>query len=171
MPPHFDGWEKVYLDVVPGPGVDIVADARDMPSVPSGRFDAVYFSHCLEHFDPWEATKVLRELARVLKTGGVLEVHVPNVLEVCRQVAAGRPIDGALYGSAAGLIAALDMIYGYGRFVQDGNDFMRHRTAFTPDHLNAALERGGFAVHSMGDTRNLDLVAIAIKTPSAEHRR
>jgi hypothetical protein len=165
MPAHFDGWEKVYLDAVPGPGVDIVADARDMPSIAGESFDAVYFSHCLEHFDPWEANRVLKELARVLKSGGFLEVHVPNILEVCRQVAAGQPIDAALYNSAAGPIAPLDMIYGYSRFVLSGNDLMRHKTAFTPDSLTAVLEGAGFHVDSMDGARGFELSAVARKSP------
>ncbi len=50
-------------------------DAENMPTVPSGSFDAVWASHVLEHcFNPGLA---LGEFHRVLKPGGYLFLSVP----------------------------------------------------------------------------------------------
>ena len=42
-------------------------------------FDFVYSAHCLEHV-PWHRSRAaLKEAYRVLKTGGTLEIHVPDL--------------------------------------------------------------------------------------------
>ena len=39
----------------------------------------VYCSHVLEHFERWEALKILKECWRVLEKGGVIRVIVPDI--------------------------------------------------------------------------------------------
>jgi SAM-dependent methyltransferase len=54
-----------------------IADLTAMPQVPSGRFDSVVCHQVLEHVkDPMA---VARELARVLKPGGLAIVSVPHL--------------------------------------------------------------------------------------------
>jgi SAM-dependent methyltransferase len=62
----------------PGAGHTIVADCRCMPYA-AGSFDAVYSMGTIEHFD--ESDLAVREMARVLKPGGVAVVGVPNRLD------------------------------------------------------------------------------------------
>src|SRR5688500_18941281 len=52
---HFFGWAEVYdgLDIVDGPGVDIVADARTW--IPPGTYDVVVSTEVLEHVADWGA--------------------------------------------------------------------------------------------------------------------
>lgn len=61
------------------------ADARQLP-FPDGCFDKVICSEVLEHIPDYRA--VLAEIARVLKTGGILAVSVPRFLPewVCWQL-------------------------------------------------------------------------------------
>ena len=42
-------------------------------------FDVVYHSHVLEHFDRRGGATLLMECARVLKSGGILRVAVPDL--------------------------------------------------------------------------------------------
>lgn len=63
----------VTSDIVPG--ADRVLDARAMPSVADGAFDAVFCSGVIEHVDDCQA--VICEVSRVLRPGGVLLVGVP----------------------------------------------------------------------------------------------
>ena len=44
----------------------------------SNTFDLVYASHVLEHFKKKDVLKVLKEWARVVKSGGVLRISVPS---------------------------------------------------------------------------------------------
>ena len=61
-------------DIEPSMGTDIVMDARDMP-LDDERYDAVFCSGVLEHVDEYHL--VVKEVCRVLKTGGVFLLGVP----------------------------------------------------------------------------------------------
>lgn len=56
------------LDITPGPGVDIVADARTWE--PDEWFDVVLSTELLEHVSPWQ--KCVWTARQALKHGGVL---------------------------------------------------------------------------------------------------
>lgn len=61
--------------------------------------DVIYASHIIEHFDFYEAFKVLAEWKRVLKVGGRLVIETPDLLESCRKfVNADEQGRLALYG-------------------------------------------------------------------------
>ena len=62
------------IDIMPGPCVDIVADARAMPFV-DGACEGVWLEALLEHVENPEA--VLKETHRVLRDGGWLYCEVP----------------------------------------------------------------------------------------------
>jgi predicted SAM-dependent methyltransferase len=55
---------------------DVIADALTLESLPSGRFDFVIASHVLEHLH--NPVQALRTWRRVLRTGGVLLLIVPD---------------------------------------------------------------------------------------------
>jgi len=57
------------VDCRPGPGVNLVADARQLP-FQTGFFDCVVSTEALEHAKDWRA--VLREMLRLVKTGGLV---------------------------------------------------------------------------------------------------
>lgn len=62
------------LNISPGPFTDHVGDAR-RPPFRAATFDTVYSSHCIEHVEWFEVEATIAEWARILKPGGVLEVH------------------------------------------------------------------------------------------------
>lgn len=65
------------INIQPGPFTDHVGDARKLP-FPDGTFIEVYSSHCIEHIEWYDVENTLTEWARVLRTGGWLEVHTVN---------------------------------------------------------------------------------------------
>lgn len=72
------------LDVVLAPRLDYLVDASDRLPFKDGVFDVVHASHVLEHL-PWhKSAQVLREWARIVKSGGSLEVWVPDGYKICR---------------------------------------------------------------------------------------
>jgi ubiquinone/menaquinone biosynthesis C-methylase UbiE len=67
----------VGIDISPAPGVDIVGDALEvLLDMADESVDEIYSSHFLEHHgDP---AAILGQMARVLRTGGRLELRVPH---------------------------------------------------------------------------------------------
>lgn len=74
---NFSPAEYVGIDVRPGPAVDIVMPAEDLPSrFPAGYFDAVLCCETLEHCENWQ--EVLSAGWHVLKVGGKMCVTTPS---------------------------------------------------------------------------------------------
>jgi len=65
------------VDMQEGPGVDIVADAHDLHMVPNDAADLVTSVSVLEHVRHPE--KVMQEIYRILKPGGIVYINVPFV--------------------------------------------------------------------------------------------
>jgi len=79
---HFSSdWNN--LDLVRCEGVEPFDIRRPLP-YPDGSFDVVYSSHVLEHLTPDGGGQFLREQFRVLKSGGICRIAVPDLEEICR---------------------------------------------------------------------------------------
>jgi len=136
-------WQEVRLDIDPAVAPDIVASITDLGVLRPGIFDAVWSAHNLEHLYPHEVPLALAEFRRVLKPGGFLLLTVPDLQQVAALVAEDRLTEAA-YVSSAGPIAPLDMLYGHGAALAQGNHYMAHRGGFTARSLRAALEAADF---------------------------
>jgi len=165
LPCHYRNFDVVTLDVDPETAPDIVADVRDLSSIEDESFDAVFMAHLLEHFERHELTVVMNEVARVLKPGGFAEIRVPHVQAAFEAIVDGKDIDEPLYDSAMGPINALDMIFGHGRSLADGDGAMAHRTAFTPGLLERVLQGSGLRIELLQPTDGVrfELCGIARK--------
>jgi len=137
-------WHELRLDIDPRVDPDIVASIADMEPVPQKSVDAVWSSHNLEHVYAHEIEPVFREFFRVLRPGGQVLVTMPDLQHIARHVAKGN-LDDPLYVSESGPIYPLDALYGWGRHIARGNDFMAHRTGYTMHSLEGILRRVGFA--------------------------
>jgi len=123
---------------------DIVASITNMSEVLSASVDAVYAAHALEHLFAHEVPLALKEFLRVLKPGGFALIIEPD-LQAIAQLVANDKLEDAAYASRVGPITPLDMIYGYGVSIAQGNVFMAHHTGFTAKTLCRALTAAGFA--------------------------
>lgn len=65
----------VCVDIEAGPGVDLVADAHNMTNVADNSVDCVVTISTLEHVR--YPAKVVAEIHRILKPGGVVYINVP----------------------------------------------------------------------------------------------
>lgn len=91
--------------------------------------DFVYCSHFLEHLPPDTGRRLLSECRRVLKTGGVLRVVVPDLAQAWEMYKRG---DKAV------------MLHDY-FFCGEDNVFARHRYAYDFEMLSELLQSVGFA--------------------------
>lgn len=75
-------WEN--LDYAPVSPKVRAHDLRSGIPYPDGEFDVVYHSHVLEHFSRRAGVQFLRECYRVLRSGGILRIAVPDLESVAR---------------------------------------------------------------------------------------
>lgn len=81
-------WTNIMFVVVPLPPIDHVfyADlSREPLDFPDNTFDAVNSYHLMEHLTPQEGERLMAEMFRVLKPGGILRVSVPDLESICRE--------------------------------------------------------------------------------------
>lgn len=146
IPAYFEGWKHDLLDIDPSTSADIICDGRELNKLDKSLYDAVYCSHNLEHYHPHEIIKVLNGFYHVLKDDGFIDIRVPDIMSVIEHIVENNmELDDELYMSAAGPITAHDVIYGYGKEIeQSGNDFFAHKRGFTPYTLEKSIKDSGF---------------------------
>jgi predicted SAM-dependent methyltransferase len=77
------GWK--ILNIQPGPHVDFTGTCTDLSRFGSGTVETIYASHVLEHLSYVdELLAALKEFRRVLRSGGLLQVSVPDFEALCR---------------------------------------------------------------------------------------
>jgi SAM-dependent methyltransferase len=158
-----ENWQEVRLDIDKSANPDIVSSVLDLSIIDSESFDAIFSSHNIEHVHTHQVPIMLKEFLRVLNSEGVFVVNCPNLIPVARLIVEDKLTEPA-YVSPAGPIAPLDILYGHGASIERGNEFMAHKTGFTPKSLNAALLEAGFkSVGTMARDAALDIWAVATK--------
>ncbi|MCA2694509.1 MULTISPECIES: class I SAM-dependent methyltransferase [unclassified Microcystis] len=164
LPPQYSEFEHLLLDIDPKGSPDIVCDARNLTTLESGQFDAVYCSHNLEHYYRHDVQRVLAGFLHVLKDGGFAHIRVPDIQELMRiTIDRGLDIDDVLYQSPAGPIMVLDVLYGYSVEIERSKkDFFAHKTGFTHKSLLKALQKAGFSKIYIA-AGNLEVSALAFK--------
>jgi SAM-dependent methyltransferase len=174
LPPHYAGWEHVLMDIDPKGQPDLVCDARELPALPAGQYDAIFCSHNLEHYYKHDGKKVLEGFLHVLKSDGFAEIRVPDISSVMKRVVgANLDIEDVLYESPGGPIKVSDVIYGWAHQIEtSGVDFYAHKTGFTVRSLQALLLQAGFPhVYMFVSEEAFEIKAIAFKTePTAAQR-
>lgn len=67
----------VGIDILPLPGVDIVANLEEgLPEIPDHSVDEIHSAHFLEHVMNFEL--LMSEIHRILKPGGIAKITVPH---------------------------------------------------------------------------------------------
>ncbi|NJL53764.1 class I SAM-dependent methyltransferase [bacterium] len=143
-----DEWTETHFDVMDvGPG-SVVGTILELDSYfPSQMFDVVVCSHMLEHIDPWNVSKVLNAMKRVIRRNGQVVVIVPDIEEAARAIVETHSAITEMYKTEDRTpITARDMIYGFDKAIQEDADAMRHRCGFTMNDLAAVALTSGLAI-------------------------
>ncbi len=128
---------EIYCEVGSFQGRSLVGALKDHPEI---------LAYAIDDFS---------EFYRVLKPGGFALITLPDLQRVAEYVAQGK-LEEPLYVSAAGPIAAIDILYGYSYDIARGNSYMAHRTGFTAKTLADKLKQAGFStVEVIKDDLNL----------------
>ncbi len=167
-----EDWQEVRLDIDKSAKPDIVSSVLDLDIIDSESFDAVFSSHNIEHVYAHEVPIMLKGFLRVLNNDGFFVVTCPNLVPVARLIVEDKLTEPA-YVSPAGPISPLDILHGHGASIKRGNEFMAHKTGFSPKSLNAALVEAGFQSTAMAtrDAQNcMDIWAAATKVSTTKDR-
>lgn len=162
VPREFQAYREVRLDVNRDVHPDIQANVIAMPMVEDASFDAVYASHILEHLAFHEVVVALKEIFRVLKPGGQLKLHVPDLQAIGGLLGCDKA-DQILYQSGSGPVTALDMLYGHRGMVAKGNGWMAHKCGFTASVLQSLFHATGFVNCETNRETKYELIAYAHK--------
>ncbi|MDD1610281.1 MAG: methyltransferase domain-containing protein [Methylococcaceae bacterium] len=113
LPPEYEGWDHVLLDIDPKVYPDVLCDARELMGLAGAQYDSVYCSHNLEHYYHHDVKKVLAGFSHVLKADGFVFIRVPDMNLVMRTVVEKNlDIEDTLYQCPSGPIIVRDVIYG-----------------------------------------------------------
>lgn len=130
----------INVDTRPLAHVHVVTDdITSLMDFDSGTVDLVYMCHILEHIKRSDLNKVLLEMKRVLKDGGVLRVSVPDL---------DRLIE--VYNAAGGNIESIS------RQLMGGQDhqYNVHYSVFNRQRLSGLFKDVGFREVSSWDPDN-----------------
>lgn len=164
LPPQYADFEHLLLDIDPKGQPDVLCDARELSTLPPDQFDMIYCSHNLEHYYRHDVKRVLQGFWDVLKPGGGVHIVVPDILSVVKtMIDRGLDIDDELYQSALGPILVSDVLYGFGKQIEEsGVEFFAHKTGFTHKSLVKHLMQAGF-VHIHSSEGGYSVTAVAFK--------
>jgi SAM-dependent methyltransferase len=155
-------WREVRLDVDPRAQPDIVGSFADMRGlIEDACVDALYSSHAIEHLHAHEVIPALREFRRVLRPEGFALVTCPDLVAIARRLLEAGAEEVA-YRSPAGPIRPIDMLFGHGQSIADGQIHMAHHTGFTAPRLARVAFAAGFSEVRVMEGGNFDLWAVLL---------
>jgi ubiquinone/menaquinone biosynthesis C-methylase UbiE len=135
----------INIDVRALDGVNVVSSLESLP-FENNYADRIVAQDVLEHFCRIELIEVVKEIKRVLKDGGILEIRVPDCEQILNKYAL-KELD---------VDSALGYIFGGQDYVQNV-----HKIGFTKSNCRYLLELFGFTVLEVYtcDATNLRCVA------------
>jgi SAM-dependent methyltransferase len=135
----------IHVDVLAdSPHLDLLASGRRLP-LPDGWADEVLAVHMIEHVPPPKLRETFREWSRVLKDGGVLQVHTPNGGAFAQVLMSEGFIESGTFW------AIQNAMFGYGghprqtRTPESLGHRGDHRALFTFRSLQELLQDAGFS--------------------------
>lgn len=147
---RINGFET--LDINVGKGIDYMLNCCKKLPFANETFEVIYASHVLEHI-PWHMVEnTLKEWVRILRSGGQIEIWVPNGLKICKAF-----VDAELYGKnyidrdgwykfnpqKDPCIWAAGRIFTYGDECGALGSANWHRAIFSPRYLKLILKKAG----------------------------
>jgi len=137
----------VHVDLDDYPHIDYRSDVGDLSFLSSDSAELIYASHVLEYFDTSEALSVLKEWHRVLKSGGILRIAVPDFEAIIKVYQKYKDLNHQ------GILGPL-----YGRWpykADNGTDaIFYHKSTYDYESLNKILVNVGYSNISRYNWKN-----------------
>ena len=146
------GPDWTTVSAAPGRAVDFLCEwgIDDLP-FPDEHFDEVYSSHCIEHVSWLNAESALMEARRVLKPGGVVEIHTVDFAKLV-EFYRSRTCDQDDVPHF--MVALSHRLFNYPKRVNDRACANWHHSMYDREYLGWLLDRCGFMdIHDAGEPR------------------
>lgn len=137
---HLGCWHRnipgfVNVDLCDMPHIDYKSGIDDLSMFENDSASLIYSSHSFEYFDRDEAIVVLKEWRRVLKSGGILRLAVPDFDSLVK-----------VYESTGNVETILGPLYGKMKIeTNDGELSLYHKTVYNFESLSKLLLNNGFS--------------------------
>jgi len=108
---YLPGW--INVDIFGNVKADIYCNALALP-YERERFDLIYCSHILEHFNRHFVLAALTHWRDLLRSGGILRLSVPNFSAICRRYQITHDLNevmGLLYGGQESFLNAHHVVF------------------------------------------------------------
>lgn len=159
--PHPKPDASVRMDIHDWPGVNLKHNLMSVPyPLEDNFFSKAYMGDVVEHISIFHIDNVLKEVHRILRPNGELEVTVPDVLWIAQRLVAGdwkeKANVGWLNSSEHGWESAMSYLFGgfHNRFEYQ-LEGMGHVNGFCEESLARLLEKNGFGFcQRIPDNRN-----------------
>lgn len=120
--------------------VQIVDVLKQIP-LPANSCDVVYSSHVIEHFDRQDLPRLLSNIFKTLRPGGVIRLVTPDLKALCQEYSENG--DGDLLISRTGL--AISKPQGLKEKIKYWiNGYKHHRWLYDETSLTKLLQAAGF---------------------------
>jgi predicted SAM-dependent methyltransferase len=135
----------VNIDIMPGPGIDVLADLRSLP-FKRATVDFIYSCAAIEHFGRRQWKVVLKHWYELLVPGGQLRISTADFDSACQRYLKERNVNELL-----GLIVG-----------GQKDEYDWHGMIFDFASLSDGLEEVGFTCVSRYDWRGTELAELGI---------
>lgn len=135
----------IHIDLSDYEHIDYRMDIKKLSIFKDNSVDVIYCCHALEYFDRYEAKDALIEWHRILKSGGILRLAVPDFENICyiysvkKHDLDSRGILGPLYGR-----------------MKSNDKIIYHKTVYDFKSLKKILEDVGFRNVHRYDWRDVE---------------
>jgi predicted SAM-dependent methyltransferase len=159
-PRTFPGW--INVDGFPHSGIDLQLDLRHRLPLADNSCLYIFSEHVLEHFNIEDGERICRELFRLLHTGGVARIIVPDAHKLIKayQDSNFKWFQSVNY-SGDRLLEGVNGFY-YGHF---------HKCMYDYDLLHSILRKAGFNKIIESDFRGSDYPELRLDRDDINHQQ
>lgn len=135
---------EVYASNNEGLKPDCTLSLYDLNQLPDSTFDAVWIPNSITRLHLHEIVPVFKQVLRILKDGGQVLFHVPNLKKLGEVIADGK-LEGELFKASDGTpVSVHDLLFGHGALIEKGARTVASNSGFTCVTLTNKLINAGF---------------------------
>jgi predicted O-linked N-acetylglucosamine transferase (SPINDLY family) len=149
-----------------------MTEGGDIPHIGNYRgktVNAIFLNQYLPCCFAHDVQKTLQRCLATLDDDGFLIATCPDLVTIAQHILS-HGLTKPSYISEAGPITPLDMIFGHGQTIHDGQTALAHHTGFTQESLVAHLGEAGFkSVRALTRPEQFEVIAVATKRQTDDH--